>query len=100
MESTPPLSPRSRRSPAFTSVPSRASTWAAMSFALLLRFDFLELAITDQPLEARFQKLIQRLVSKLPPVVLQCLFQALHHRFMVAMGTAKGLVHDLVDQAQ
>src|SRR4051812_32818161 len=58
-ESTPPLKPSSKRLPGVIPVLRRAATWAATAVEkLLFRFDFLELAIADQLVETRFEKLV------------------------------------------
>src|SRR5689334_8199460 len=101
MESIPPLKPRTRRSPPRTSGARRALTRAeSVGVRLLLRFDFLELAIADQLLEALLEQLIKWLLAQLPPALLKCFLQALHHRFMIAMRASERLVDDLVDQPE
>src|SRR5215218_5277796 len=97
IESIPPLTHATTRSPRRTCVPSTAQTRSNRG---LSGSDFLVLAIAHQPFEPRVKKFVDRLVLHLPPGVLQGLLERLHHCIIVAVCSTGGLIDDLVDETK
>src|SRR6187549_350568 len=108
-ESAPPERPTTRRPEGLTMSLIFAATRAANPPASLpplieggvkggsLLLDFLELAISDELLEALLEQPVQRRFLDLAQALLQYLLEARHHRVGVAVRTAQRLRHDTVD---
>src|SRR6185503_10665392 len=100
-ESTPPERPTTRRPEGLTmSLIFAATRSTRLPGAGLLLLDFLELAISDELLEALLEQPVQRRFLDLAQALLQDLLEARHHRVGVAVRPAQRLRHDAVDQPQ
>src|SRR5262249_13692366 len=99
-ESTPPLKATTRRSPGLTTPASCSVTRETRSAAARLLLRFLELAMTDELREPRFQQLVDRLVLELPPGLLQRSLEVLHHCFVIAVSAPRRLGDNAVYQPE